>query len=209
MSGAHETSGQGRLRVGIVGASGYAGGELLRLLAGHPGAEIAAATSERHIGKHFHQVHPHLRGRIEGRFVGREALAACDVLFLCLPHGEAQNHIDHYAGLAPTIIDLSADFRLRDGAVYQAAYGEAHHAPEWLPRFVYGLPELYADPLRAARYASGVGCNAAAVTLAVWPLVRAGLLPADQPLVADVKVGSSEAGASPSESSHHPVRAGA
>ncbi len=196
------------LRVGIVGASGYTGGDLLRLLLGHPNVEVIQATSESFIGKFCYQVHPHLRGRTPLRFIGRDALEACDVLFLALPHGEAQKHIERYAALAPRIVDLSADFRLRDAAAYQQAYGEAHAAPAWLERFVYGLTELNREALRGAQYASGVGCNATAATLAAWALVKAGLLTDAQPLIADIKVGSSEAGREPSESSHHPARSG-
>lgn len=196
------------LRVGIVGASGYTGGELLRLLLDHPGVHVTLATSEQHAGKPLHQVHPHLRGRSDLRFVGREALIPCDVLFLAMPHGEAQQRIEHYASLAPTLIDLSADFRLADPAEYAAAYGNEHAAPAWLGRFVYGLPELHRDALRGARYASGVGCNATATLLAVWAVACGGLLAADQPLIADLKVGSSEAGHTPGPASHHPARSG-
>ncbi len=197
-----------RLTVGIVGASGYTGGELLRLLLAHPGVEVMQATSESSIGAFVYQRHPHLRGQTTLRFVGRDGLQPCDVLFLALPHGEAQGDIERYAALAPRIVDLSADFRLRDGSTYSRYYENAHSAPDWLGRFVYGLPELHREALREAQYASGVGCNATATTLATWALVRAGLLKADQPLISDVKVGSSEAGRSPSESSHHPARAG-
>lgn len=196
------------ITVGIVGASGYTGGELLRLLIQHPEVEVVQATSESFIGKFAHQVHPQLRGRTQLRFIGRDGLQPCDLLFLALPHGQAQNHIDRYAGLATRIIDLSADFRLRDASAYRAAYGEDHAAPDWLGRFVYGLPELHRDALRGAQYASGVGCNATASTLALWALARAGILSADQPLIIDAKVGSSEAGREPTESSHHPARVG-
>jgi N-acetyl-gamma-glutamyl-phosphate/LysW-gamma-L-alpha-aminoadipyl-6-phosphate reductase len=195
-------------RVGIVGGSGYTGGELLRLLLDHPHVEIVQATSESHVGKFAYQVHPHLRGRTMLRFIPRDSLEDCDVLFLALPHGEAQNHIERYPSLAERIIDLSADFRLRDAGQYAAYYGHDHAAPEWLGRFVYGLPELHREALRTANYASGVGCNATATTLAVWALVKAGLLRNDQPIIADVKVGSSEAGSTPTESSHHPARSG-
>ena len=195
-------------RVGIVGGSGYTGGELLRLLLDHPQVEVVQATSESHIGKFAYQIHPHLRGRTTLRFIPRDSLEVCDVLFLALPHGEVQNHIERYASLAGRIVDLSADFRLRDAAEYAAYYGHDHAAPEWLSRFVYGLPELHREALRTAQYASGVGCNATATTLAVWALVKAGLLRPDQPLIVDVKVGSSEAGSTPTESSHHPARSG-
>ncbi len=196
------------IRVGIVGASGYTGGELLRLLIHHPEVEIVQATSESYIGKFAFQVHPHLRGQTQLRFIGRDALQSCDLLFLALPHGEAQKHIERYASLAPKIVDLSADFRLRDPAAYAATYGHEHLAPSWLERFVYGLPELTRDQLRSANYASGVGCNATATTLAVYALVKTGMLPPDQPIIADIKVGSSEAGSTPTDSSHHPARAG-
>lgn len=196
------------IRVGIVGASGYAGGELLRLLLSHPQVEVTQATSESNAGKYIYQLHPHLRGRATLRFIGQAGLTPCDVLFLALPHGEAQTRIAEYAALAPRLIDLSADFRLRDEAAYTAAYGEAHRAPEWLARFVYGLPEINRAALIGADYASGVGCNATATTLALWALIRAGILPLNQPLIVDLKVGSSEAGRTPTESSHHPARSG-
>jgi N-acetyl-gamma-glutamyl-phosphate/LysW-gamma-L-alpha-aminoadipyl-6-phosphate reductase len=196
------------IRVGIVGGSGYTGGELLRFLLTHPQVEITQATSESYIGKFAYQVHPHLRGQTQLRFISRQSLEPCDVLFLALPHGEAQKNIEHYAGLAERIIDLSADFRLHDTTLYETTYGHPHAAPDRLNRFVYGLPELHRDSLRDARYASGVGCNATATTLAVWALVRAGLLRDDQPIIVDAKVGSSEAGSTPTDSSHHPARAG-
>ncbi len=196
------------LAVGIVGGSGYVGGELLRLLLTHPCVTVTQVTSERNNGAPLPQVHPHLRGLTDLRFTSRETLAPCDVLFLALPHGESQAAIERYAGLAPRVIDLSADFRLRDAARYEQAYGHAHAAPQWSDRFIYGLPEINRAALTGARYASGVGCNATAVLLAVWALVRGDLLAPDQPLIADVKVGSSEAGKAPSAASHHPARSG-
>ncbi|HEX3051462.1 MAG TPA: N-acetyl-gamma-glutamyl-phosphate reductase [Aggregatilineaceae bacterium] len=196
------------LTAGIAGASGYAGGELLRLLLAHPGVTVTQITSERFIGSYAYHVHPHLRGRTQLRFTSREALQPCDLLFLALPHGEAQTHITTYSALAKRIIDLSADFRLRDAAQYATAYGHEHAAPEWLVRFVYGLPELYREALRGACYASGVGCNATAVTLALWAVIKGGLLTPAQALIADIKVGSSEGGNSPTEASHHPARSG-
>jgi N-acetyl-gamma-glutamyl-phosphate/LysW-gamma-L-alpha-aminoadipyl-6-phosphate reductase len=191
-----------------VGASGYTGGELLRLLLAHPQVEVVAATSERNAGKFVYQVHPHLRGRTALRFVTQDSLEACDVLFLALPHGQAQQHIERYAALAERIIDLSADFRLRDAGIYAQTYGSTHAAPEWLPCFVYGLPEINREQIAHSQYVSGVGCNATATTLAVWALVQAGILQANESIIADVKVGSSEAGREPGESSHHPARSG-
>jgi N-acetyl-gamma-glutamyl-phosphate/LysW-gamma-L-alpha-aminoadipyl-6-phosphate reductase len=196
------------LRVSIVGGSGYSGGELLRILLAHPEVEVTQVTANTNAGKFLHQVHPHLRGMTELRFITADVLESCDLVFLALPHGEAQTNIDIFAGLAERIIDLSADFRLNDAAYYAEIYGEHHVAPDWLDKFVYGLPELNREALKGARYASGVGCNATATNLASWALVNAGLISSDQSIISDVKVGSSEAGSSPTPSSHHPVRSG-
>lgn len=194
------------LRVGIVGASGYTGGELLRLLLFHPQVSIVQATSESHAGEFIHQQHPNLRKRTSLQFVSQAALQPCDLLFLALPHGEAQKKIDHCLSLAPRLIDLSADFRLRDAALYQRWYGEAHKAPQHLGRFVYGLPEVQREAMRSATCISGVGCNATASILALLPLVRSGLLAPDRPIIVDVKTGSSEGGASVNPGSHHPEK---
>ncbi|MFQ3567701.1 MAG: N-acetyl-gamma-glutamyl-phosphate reductase [Aggregatilineales bacterium] len=193
------------LRVGIVGGSGYTGGELLRLLLFHPHAEVIQITSREHTGEYVYTVHPNLRGTTGLRFVHPDALQSCDLLFLALPHGRAAEQIGRFAALAPRLIDLSADFRLRDIEAYRRWYGE-HPAPDWLTRFIYGLPEANREHLRGAAYASGVGCNATAVNLALLPLVRAGLL--DHAAV-EIKVGSSEGGNQPNPGSHHPVRSGA
>lgn len=194
------------IQAGIVGGSGYTGGELLRLLHFHPEVEVTQITSREHAGRYVHTVHPNMRGVSRLQFVHPDALEACDVLFLALPHGTTARQIDHYAALAPRLIDLSADFRLRDTEAYQRWYGEAHPAPEWIERFVYGLPELNRDALRGANYASGVGCNATTLNLALYPLANAGLL---ERVRAELKVGSSEGGNTVNAGSHHPVRSGA
>ena len=194
------------LRASIVGASGFTGGELLRLLLFHPEIEIAQVTSESHAGEYIHQQHPNLRKRTQLQFVSRQALQACDLLFLALPHGEAQKNIDQSLPLAPRLIDLSADFRLRDPALYRRWYGADHGAPHRLDDFVYGLPEVSREAMRAAKYISGVGCNATASILALLPLVKAGLLEPGRPVVVDVKTGSSEGGASVNPGSHHPEK---
>lgn len=191
--------------VSVAGASGYVGGELLRLLLGHPEVAIGQVTSERYAGRYVHGVHPNLRGRSLLRFSPLEELEACDVLFLALPHGEAAEQIERFAATAERIVDLSADFRLRDPQAYRRWYGRPHPRPEWLDRFVYGLPELRRSELAGARYASGVGCNATAVNLALWPLAAQGLV---ERAVVEVKVGSSEGGASHSLATHHPERSG-
>src|SRR5688500_3861497 len=165
-----------RISAAIVGASGYTGGELLRLLLSHPHIDVRQVTSERLDGQFVHFTHPNLRRRTSLKFVRSEALEPVDLLFLCLPHGSAVNRIDHFAGLAGRIIDLSADFRLRRAGDYPRWYGAPHMNPPWLEKFVYGLPELHRDDIKAAHYVSGVGCNATATTLAIWPLAAAGLM---------------------------------
>ena len=198
-------SGRGRLRVSIVGGSGYSGGELLRLLLFHPHAEVAQVTSERHAGEPIGRLHPNLRRRTDLGFSTAAELEPCDVLFLCLPHGESMNRIDEFRGRAERIVDLSADFRLRDPAAYEHWYGVRHPRPELLGEFVYGIPELHRDRLRGARLVSGAGCNATATILALAPLYRAGVVERGRTVV-EVKVGSSEGGAASAAGTHHPER---
>lgn len=188
----------------IIGGSGYTGGELLRLLEGHPDLEIGQVSSRSLAGQPVHRSHPNLRGHLDHVYCQPDEVAACDVLFLCMPHGRAAADIERYRVLAPLVVDLSADFRLRDPEAYRAWYGAEHAAPEQLGSAVYGLPEISRAALAGAGLISGVGCNATAMTIALLPLARAGLI---RRAIADVKVGSSEAGAEPSAGSHHPVRA--
>ena len=192
--------------VGIIGGSGYTGGDLLRLLHFHPGVEVTQITSRENAGHYAHSVHPNMRGISTLQFIHPDAVQPCDVLFLALPHGTTASRIEQYAALAPTLVDLSADFRLTTPEAYARWYGEAHPAPEWLGRFVYGLPEVSREQLRGAQYASGVGCNATTINLALLPLVRAGVL---ERAAVELKVGSSEGGNQPNSGSHHPVRSGA
>lgn len=195
------------MRVSIVGGSGYTGGELIRLLLRHPGVELAQVTSESHVGEYVYQTHPNLRAQTTLQYRARDQLRPCDLLFLALPHGEAQKSIKHYASLAPRLVDLSADFRLRDPAAYEKWYGK-HADPSWLANFVYGLPELHRAEMKGARYISGVGCNATCSILALLPLWRGNLIDETKPVIVDVKVGSSEGGNSPNPGSHHPERSG-
>jgi LysW-gamma-L-alpha-aminoadipyl-6-phosphate/LysW-L-glutamyl-5-phosphate reductase len=193
--------------VSIVGGSGYGGGEALRLLLDHPNVEIRQVTSRSHMGEYVYQVHPNLRKRTQLKFSDPSQLEAVDVLFLALPHGEAQHQIDEYAKLAERIVDLAADFRLRDAEAYAQWYGEVHAAPLWLGKFVYGLPELHRAELANASYVSGVGCNATATNLALLPLVTGDLIERGAPIIVETKVGSSEGGATATSASHHPERA--
>lgn len=194
--------------VSIIGASGYTGGELLRLALAHPNLDVKQVTSERLDGQFVHFTHPNLRGRTTLKFVRADAVERCDLLFLGLPHGSTMGRIDQLATLADRIVDLSADFRLRDAGDYDTWYGKPHTSPAWLQKFVYGLPELHRAELKAAKYVSGVGCNATATTLAIWPLAAAGLIDVSRGIICEVKVGSSEGGAASADSTHHPERAG-
>ncbi len=196
------------IKASIIGGSGYGGGELLRLLLDHPEVEVQQATSESHLGEFVYQQHPNLRKRTQLKFSSRDLVDPCDVLFLAMPHGESQKKIEQYAQIAPKIVDLAADFRVKDLALYKQFYGEDHHAPTWLEKFVYGLPEFHREAMKSASYISGVGCNATAANLALYPLVKAGLIDTTQPVIVDIKVGSSEAGASANPGSHHPERSG-
>lgn len=194
------------IRASILGASGYGGGELLRLLLGHPEVEVAQVTSRSYAGKPVARAHPNLRGWTDLRFVDHDAVEPCDVLFLALPHGEASRRWDELAPLAPRHVDLSADFRLADVAVYARHYGE-HPRPELLGTFVYGLAEVNREAIRSSTRVATGGCNATVSILALAPLFEAGVV-AVEGTVVDVKVGSSEAGAAANDGSHHPVRSG-
>ena len=191
----------------IIGGSGYGGGELLRLLLAHPCVEVKQVTSRSHLGEYAHHVHPNLRKQTQLKFSDSAALESVDILFLAQPHGRAQHNIEQYATLAPKIIDLSADFRLRSSEFYEQWYGEKHAAPEWLSKFVYGLPELHRAEMPTANYISGVGCNATASNLALLPLIKEDLLDLDSPIFIEIKAGSSEGGAEGNSGSLHAERA--
>lgn len=194
------------MRVSIVGGSGYAGGELARLLLFHPEVELGQVTSESSAGKFVYSRHPNLRGVTKKKFTSITELETCDLLFVALPHGETQNRIVRFAELAPRVVDLSSDFRLRSSADYQRWYGHPHGAPEWLDRFVYGLPEINREAIVGASYVSGVGCNATATNMALWPLFANDLVDRQRGVIVEVKAGSSEGGASSGPASHHPDR---
>jgi len=176
----------------------------LRLLLAHPEVEVAQITSETYAGEYAFFVHPNLRGHTTLKFGRLAELEPCDLLFLALPHGQSMDRITQFSALADRIVDLSADFRLHNPADYVRWYEHEHPNPDWLSRFVYGLPELHRAELAGARYATGTGCNAAVSVIALWPLFKRNLV---RECVVDVKVGSSEGGNKPSPASHHAERA--
>ncbi len=193
-------------KVSIVGASGYTGGDLLRILLFHPQVEIHQVTSERYAGRLVASVHPNLRKICKHKFIPIAELEPCDVLFLGLPHGQMMNRLEEFESLADTLIDLSADFRLHDSTAFENWYGKAHSCPQKLADFVYGIPELHRAEMIGARRISGAGCNATATILALYPLYQAGVV---ESAVVEVKAGSSQGGNAVSEGSHHPERSGA
>lgn len=190
----------------VVGASGFTGGELLRLLSGHPEFEIAQATSRQYERKTIGHVHPNLRS-LDLRFTSPEQLESVDVLFAATPHGVSMEHIDAFREAADTVVDLSADFRLDSEAQYEEYY-DGHTRPELLSESVYALPELNRENLSGAELIAAGGCNATATILGLLPLFEDDILDGTEQIVVDVKVGSSEGGAGGGGASSHPERSG-
>lgn len=188
-------------KVAILGASGYTGAELVRLIATHGGIEIVALTGDRKAGRSMAEVFPHLRHLALPPLVqiGEVDFGALDLCFVALPHGTTQEVV---AGLPRDlrVVDLSADFRLADTAEYARWYGHAHHAPELQREAVYGLTEFYRPEIRSARLCAGTGCNAAAGLYALMPLMGRGLVDEDD-IIIDLATGQSGAGRSLKESS--------
>ncbi|WP_328934925.1 MULTISPECIES: N-acetyl-gamma-glutamyl-phosphate reductase [unclassified Streptomyces] len=195
------------IRAAVFGAAGYIGGELLRLLLGHPEVELTAAVSSRFPGKRLDSVHPNLRSATDLTFTAPERAEDCDVVFLATPHRSTMDLVRHWAERTDLLVDLSGDFRLRDTEVYERYYGVPHEAPELLDRFVPGIPELHRDRLRTARLISVPGCMANAAILALHPLAARQL--ALSPVLLDGRTGSSGSGASAGDSNLHAERSGA
>jgi N-acetyl-gamma-glutamyl-phosphate reductase len=183
------------IRVGIVGGTGYTGVELLRLLALHPQAEIVAITSRSEAGVAVADLFPSLRHRIDLRFTEPDAgrLAECDAVFFATPNGTAMTMAPALLAAGVRVIDLAADFRLRDAAEWEDWYGMPHACPDLLDEAVYGLPELNRDRIAGARLVANPGCYPTAVLLGFMPLVETGLVDAGS-LIADAKSGVSGAG---------------
>jgi N-acetyl-gamma-glutamyl-phosphate/LysW-gamma-L-alpha-aminoadipyl-6-phosphate reductase len=194
-----------KITAAIVGASGYVGGEALRILLDHPDVEVVQATSESNLGKYVHAVHPNLRKKTELKFSSMNTLQNVDVLFLGLPHGLSSKHMESFMAKAGKIIDKGSDFRLNNAMDYVKYYGEEHPNPELIKRFVYGIPELHRAEIKEADYVAAAGCNATATILPLYPLYKEGLVIPDRTVV-EVKAGSSQGGSKVSDASHHPER---
>ena len=183
------------IRIGIVGGTGYTGVELLRLLAQHPQAEIVAITSRGDAGTAVSGMFPSLRGRVDLRFEdpAKANLAACDVVFFATPNGIAMQQAPALLDAGVRVVDLAADFRIKDIAEWEKWYGMTHACPDWVERAVYGLPEMNREQIRSARLVANPGCYPTAVQLGFMPLLKSGLVETGS-LIADAKSGVSGAG---------------
>jgi N-acetyl-gamma-glutamyl-phosphate reductase len=183
------------IKVGIIGGTGYTGVELLRLLAQHPQVELSVITSRGEAGKPVAAMFPNLRGHIDLSFSepDAKALAACDVVFSATPNGIAMTHARALLAAGVKLIDLAADFRLNDAALWEQWYGIPHACPELLTEAVYGLPEVNREQIKKARLIANPGCYPTAVQLGFLPLVEQGVADIGH-LIADAKSGVSGAG---------------
>jgi N-acetyl-gamma-glutamyl-phosphate reductase len=184
------------LKVAICGGSGYTGSELIRLLISHPRVEIAAITSEKSAGKPVYSLFPHLRNILSFSFESlnkEKLLKKADLFFLALPHGASQDTVAFFVRHGKRVIDLSADYRLKDPKTYQAWYGCEHVYPHILKKAVYGLPELYRRKIKKATVVANPGCYPTSAALALVPALKAGIIEMDS-IVIDSKSGTSGAG---------------
>ncbi|HYE38099.1 N-acetyl-gamma-glutamyl-phosphate reductase [Methylocaldum sp.] len=183
------------IRVGIVGGTGYTGVELLRILALHPDVTITLVTSRADAGKRVDELYPNLRGFVDTIFVepSVDALAGCDAVFFATPNGTAMRMAEALLARGVKIIDLAADFRLKDPDVWAHWYGEPHVSPHLLEEAVYGLPEVNRAMIKSARLIACPGCYPTSVQLGLLPLVESGAIRLDH-IIADVKSGVSGAG---------------
>jgi N-acetyl-gamma-glutamyl-phosphate reductase len=183
------------IRVGIVGGTGYTGSELLRLLAGHGQANLVTVTSRSEAGRPVAEIFPSLRGCIDLAYTEPDpkALCGCDLVFFATPNGTAMEAVPQLVDAGVRIIDLAADFRLRDKNLWAKWYGMEHRCPELLEEAVYGLPEVNRDRIRSARLVANPGCYPTAVQLGFLPLLERSLVDTGR-LIADAKSGVSGAG---------------
>jgi N-acetyl-gamma-glutamyl-phosphate reductase len=186
------------ISVGIVGGTGYTAVELLRLLAQHPRAQLKVITSRKEAGQRVADLFPHLRGHVDLPFTepSREALSACDIVFFATPNGVAMNEARALYDAGARMIDIAADFRLKDVALWEQFYKMKHACPELVAEAVYGLPELNREQIAKARIVANPGCYPTAVQLGFLPLVESGAVDLEH-LIADAKSGVSGAGRTP------------
>ncbi len=194
------------ITVSIIGGSGYAGGELLRILLEHPEVTIKQVTSRQFAGQPISVAHPNLRKVTSLLFIAPDQLEPCDLLIIGLPNGISMGQMTAFQKIAPKIIDLGADFRLHEQETFEKWYHKPHALPELLPQFIYGIAELHREEIKTASYVACAGCEATVSTLALYPLHKHNLIQSQ--VIIDAKMSSSQAGMTSSLSSHHPERSG-
>jgi len=198
------------VRIGIIGGSGYVGGELLRLLLSHPQVEVTTITSRKYAGEFVFGVHPNLRGATELKFVPLDLSRIrknCDLVFVAMPHGASVSLVPKLLEVGLSVIDMGADFRLKNPSDYAKWYGWEHTYPELLREAVYGLPELHRQKIKNARLVACPGCNSTGAILGLAPVVKVEAIERDR-IVIDAKIGSSAAGSTPSLATHHAEKFG-
>ena len=188
-----------KIKIGIVGGTGYTGVELLRLLSVHPNAELTAITSRGEAGLPVADMFPSLRGFVDLKFSdpANADLQACDVVFFATPHGVAMAQAPSLVAAGVKVIDLAADFRLQDISIFEKWYKMPHSCTDILKEAVYGIPELYRDKIKSAKVIGNPGCYPTTVLLGLAPLLEQDLIDFSAPIVADSKSGVSGAGRKP------------
>lgn len=194
------------LKVAVVGATGYTGRELLEILLRHPQARPFYLTAESSAGQRIDQVYPQFRSRLDlllNRVDDTDKLADCDFIFSALPHGLSMDAVPRLLATGKKVVDLSGDYRLKDGELYPQWYGYSHRSPEWLGRSVYGLSEIKKEEIKEATLVANPGCYPTSALLPLLPLLREGLVDPEQ-IIIDAKSGVSGAGRSPKLPFHFP-----
>jgi N-acetyl-gamma-glutamyl-phosphate/LysW-gamma-L-alpha-aminoadipyl-6-phosphate reductase len=198
------------MKVGVIGASGFVGGEMLRLLISHPKVEISMVTSRQYVGEYVSRIQPSLKGFTDITFseLDYDKLSdKCDLVFTAVPHGTATEIVKALYDRGMKIIDLSADYRLHNAPDYDKWYGWQHPYPELLSKSVFGIPEIHREAIKKAQLVSCPGCMAVTSILALYPLVKKNLIDTEH-IIVDSKIGSSGAGAGSLAGTHHALRSG-
>ena len=198
------------MRIGIIGASGFVGGELLRLLTLHPEVEVTSATSRKYSGQYIYRVHANLRNLTDLQFTDQnleKIIDSSDLIFTAVPHGTAVDIMPRLVESDIKIVDMSADFRLKNPDSYPMWYNYSHPHPGLLKKFLYGLPEIRRDKLKGARLVSCPGCMALTSILSLSPLLKENIIDQKR-IIVDAKIGSSGAGVASSRATNHAERYG-
>jgi N-acetyl-gamma-glutamyl-phosphate/LysW-gamma-L-alpha-aminoadipyl-6-phosphate reductase len=198
------------MKVGVVGASGYVGGEILRLLVSHPHAEISMVTSRQYAGEYISRIQPGLKGFTDLTFSEldyEKLIEKCDLVFTAVPHGTAVDIVKALYDRGMKVIDLSADYRLHNPADYDKWYGWQHPHPELLSKSVFGVPELHREEIKKSQIVSCPGCMAVTSILGLYPLIKKNIIDTEH-IIVDSKIGSSGAGAGTVSGTHHAMRSG-